>query len=292
MHLLELLRAHPPLFAALVFIAGLAVGSFLNVVIHRLPKMLDRTWREQCRQLLSPDAPVGAPGERYNLVVPASNCPGCGHRIRAWENVPVVSWMLLRGRCSACGMRISLRYPLVELAAAVTGAVVAVHFGMTWACLGALMLTWSLIALTMIDIDHQLLPDDITLPLLWTGLVFSLFAGITDVRSAIIGAAAGYLSLWSVYWVFKFATGKEGMGYGDFKLLAGIGAWLGWQMLPAVVLLAAVVGAAVGSLMILLQRLGRGVPMPFGPYLAAAAWIALIWGERINDVYLGFSGLG
>lgn len=289
--MIDLLQTHTGLFTSLVFVAGLVVGSFLNVVIHRLPRMLDREWRSQCRAFLELDERV-EPTPRYNLVVPGSRCPACGHAIRAWENVPVISWLFLGGRCSACRIRISARYPIVELVAGVLGAVVAGHFGPSWACLGALLLTWSLIALTMIDFDHQLLPDDITLPLLWLGLVFSLFAGMTPTTDAVIGAAAGYLSLWGVYWLFKLATGKEGMGYGDFKLLAALGAWLGWQYLPAVILLSAVVGAVVGIALILLKRRGREVPMPFGPYLAAAGWIALVWGEELNQGYLRLAGIG
>ena len=288
--MIEAFRSHPTVFVGWVFVVGLVVGSFLNVVVHRLPKMLDRDWRRDCRLLDDPDAEL--PDEpAYNLVTPGSHCPACGHRIRAWENVPVVSWLALGARCSACRVHISARYPLVELAAAVLGALVAAHFGVTWACAGALALTWSLVALTMIDFDHQLLPDTVTLPLVWLGLVFSLFAGMTTPEDAIIGAAAGYLSLWSVYWLFKLATGKEGMGYGDFKLLAALGAWLGWQALPAVIMLSAVVGAVVGIALIVAQRLGRQVPMPFGPYLAAAGFIALLWGDVINDAYLRFSGL-
>lgn len=291
MHLIDLMREHLALFIGLVFATGLVVGSFLNVVIHRLPRMLDRGWRRECRALLEPGADVGDE-PAYNLVTPGSHCPACEHRIRPWENIPVVSWLLLRGRCSACGTRISVRYPIVELVAAVLAAAVAWRFGFGWACLGALLLTWSLIALTVIDFDHQLLPDAITLPVLWLGLLWSLSGDFASTPDAVIGAAAGYLSLWSVYWTFKLATGKEGMGHGDFKLLAMLGAWLGWQSLPAVILLSAGVGAIVGIALILLQRLGRDVPMPFGPYLAAAGWIALMWGDSINQAYLRSAGLG
>ena len=288
--MIQAFGSHPALFVGWVFAVGLVVGSFLNVVIHRLPKMLERGWRRDCLQLDDPDAAL--PEEpRYDLVVPGSHCPACGHRIRAWENVPLLSWVALRARCSGCGVRISARYPLVELAAGVLSAAVAAHFGFSWECLGALAMTWALIALTMIDFDHQLLPDAITLPLVWLGLLFSVFAGFTTPVDAILGAAAGYLSLWSVYWLFKLATGKEGMGYGDFKLLAALGAWLGWQALPAIIMLSAAVGAVVGIALIVAQRLGRQVPMPFGPYLAAAGWIALLWGAEINGAYLRFSGL-
>ncbi len=288
--MIELLRSNPGLFVAWVSVAGLVVGSFLNVVIYRLPKMMERAWRQECRAMFEPDAPADDDA-RFDLIQPGSRCPACGHRIRPWENVPILSWLALRARCSACGVRISARYPLVELAAGVAAGVVAANFGVTWECLGALLLTWSLIALTMIDFDHQLLPDSITLPMLWLGLVFSVFAATITPVDAILGAAAGYLSLWSVYWLFKLATGKEGMGYGDFKLLAMLGAWLGWQSLPAIILLSAIVGAVVGIALILAQRLGRQVPMPFGPYLAAAGWIALLWGDALNDAYLRAAGL-
>lgn len=282
---------YPGLFAGFVFVVGLVVGSFLNVVIHRLPRMLDRSWRRDCRALLEPSSPA-LDEPAYNLVTPGSHCPACDHRIRPWENVPVLSWLFLRGRCSACGTRIGVRYPVVELVAGLLAAAVAWRFGLAWACLGALLLTWALVALTVIDFDHQLLPDAITLPFLWLGLLWSLGGDFASVRDSVIGAAAGYLSLWSVYWAFKLATGKEGMGYGDFKLLAMLGAWLGWQSLPAIVLLSAGVGAVVGVVMILLQRLGRDVPMPFGPYLAAAGWIALMWGDDINRIYLRTAGMG
>ena len=284
------MRGNPDVFVGLGFVLGLVVGSFLNVVIHRLPKMLDRGWRRDCELYLQPDRPYDA-GERYDLVQPGSHCPACGHRIRAWENIPVISWLFLRAKCSSCGAPISMRYPLVELVAAIASAVVAAHYGVSWECAGALAVTWSLIALTMIDYDHQLLPDAITLPMMWLGLIFSLFASFATPTDAIIGAAAGYLSLWSVYWLFKLATGKEGMGYGDFKLLAMLGAWLGWQALPAVILLSAGVGAVVGIALVIAQRMGREVPMPFGPYLAAAGWIALLWGDEINAAYLRASGL-
>ncbi|MEX0900998.1 MAG: A24 family peptidase [Gammaproteobacteria bacterium] len=287
--MIELLRGNPGLFVAWVAVAGLVVGSFLNVVIHRLPKMMDRAWRRECRAKFEPDADDDT--ARYDLVQPGSHCPACGHRIRAWENVPLLSWVALRARCSACSVRISARYPLIELVAGVAAGVVAAHFGVTWECLGALLLTWSLIALTMIDFDHQLLPDSITLPMLWLGLLFSVFTATVTPVDAILGAAAGYLSLWSVYWLFKLATGKEGMGHGDFKLLAMLGAWLGWQALPAVIMLSAIVGAVVGITLILAQRLGRQVPMPFGPYLAAAGWIALLWGDALNGAYLRAAGL-
>ena len=268
-------------WAALAF--GLCVGSFLNVVIHRLPKMMEREWRAQCAELAG-----AAPEEQaaYNLVVPRSGCPHCGHRIGALENVPLISYAFLRGKCSACGARISLRYPLVELAAGLVAGYAAMRFGLSVAALGAMLFSWTLIALAVIDIDTQLLPDDITLPLLWAGLLFNLSGTFVPLQAAVIGAIAGYLALWSIFWLFKFATGKEGMGYGDFKLLAALCAWLGWQALPLVILLSSVVGASVGIALIALARHGRNVPIPFGPYLAAAGFIALFWGEAISRKYL------
>ena len=257
---------------------GLCVGSFLNVVIHRLPKMLEREWRVQCAELAGTAPPEAQP---YNLVVPRSACPGCGRRIPARQNIPLLSWFLLRGRCAACGAPISVRYPVVEVAGGVVAAYAAWRYGPTLAALGAMLFCWSLIALTAIDLDTQMLPDDITLPLLWTGLAFNLDATFARLGPAVIGAIAGYLTLWSVYWGFKLVTGKEGMGYGDFKLLAAIGAWLGWQMLPLVILLSSVVGALVGITLIAFAGHGRDKPIPFGPYLAAAGAIALLWGKDI-----------
>ena len=276
-------------WAALVF--GLCVGSFLNVVIHRLPRMLDRQWREQCAELATesagaaPPAPESAAGP-YNLWTPRSACPGCGKPIAARHNVPVFSWIALRGRCAACGARITARYPLVELAGGIVAAYAAVRFGASLAALGAMVYCWCMIALTAIDLDTQLLPDDITLPLLWAGLLFNLGGTFVPLGSAVIGAIAGYLALWLVYWGFKLATGKEGMGYGDFKLLAAIGAWLGWQALPLVILLSSVVGAVVGLSMIVFGGHGRDKPIPFGPYLAAAGAIALFWGAQITARWL------
>jgi leader peptidase (prepilin peptidase)/N-methyltransferase len=273
--------------ASLLF--GLAVGSFLNVVIYRLPKMLEAQWTRDCREHLGEKATP--PEETFNLNRPASHCPACQHRIRAWENIPLISWLLLRGRCSHCKAPISPRYPIIELVTGLLSVAVATHFGFTIAGASALFLTWALIALSMIDFDVQLLPDNITLPFLWLGLLLSLSDTFTDPRSAIIGAAAGYLVLWSVYQLFKRITGKEGMGYGDFKLLALLGAWLGWQHLPQIILLSAFVGAAVGISLILLRGRDRNIPIPFGPYLAAAGWISLMWGDAINHAYLRWTGL-
>jgi leader peptidase (prepilin peptidase)/N-methyltransferase len=273
----------PAVATAAGAVLGLLVGSFLNVVIHRLPRMLERGWAEQCAELRG-ETP--APGPAYNLVVPRSACPACGHRIGALENVPVLSWLALRGRCRGCGTRIPARYPLVELLGGVLGALAIAHFGPTWQGLAACGLLWTLIALTFIDADTQLLPDDLTLPLLWAGLVANLFGLFVPLREAVIGALAGYLSLWTVYWAFKLIRGKEGMGYGDFKLLAALGAWLGWKVLPAIVLLSSVVGAVVGIALILFRRHDRGSPLPYGPYLAAAGAIALFAGRPLASLYL------
>jgi len=282
---------------------GLCVGSFLNVVIHRLPRMMEREWRAQCAELAqgtadpeapaasAGSAPAGVPPENeaaahFDLIVPRSACPSCGHRITALENVPVVSWLVLRGKCSACGVRINARYPLVELAGGLVAGYAAWRFGFSLAALGAMLYCWTLIALAAIDLDTQLLPDDLTLLLVWSGLAFNLGGTFAPLSSAVIGAISGYLFLWSVYWAFKFATGKEGMGYGDFKLLAAIGAWLGWQALPLVVLVSSIVGAAVGVSLMVIARHGRNRPLPFGPYLAAAGLIALFWGAEISRRWL------
>ena len=295
MQSLAFLGNQPAIFVSLIFILGLLVGSFLNVVIHRLPLMLQRDWRAQCASLLDQPPPTE---ETYNLVVPRSACPHCGHVIGALENIPVLSYLALRGRCSACKARISPRYPLVEALTAALSAVVAWHFGPGWVCVFALVVTWSLLALTAIDLDHKLLPDIITLPLLWLGLLVSLFGfgwegrpAFADLRSAVIGAAAGYLSLWLLYHAFRLLTGKEGMGYGDFKLLGALGAWLGWQGLPLIILLSTVVGAGLGVVMIIAGKRDRQTQIPFGPYLAAAGWIAMLWGNDITRAYLSLSGL-
>ena len=270
---------------------GLMVGSFLNVVIHRLPVMLEREWAQQCRELQGHEEPAEG-GSPYNLVVPRSACPKCGVMITARDNIPLLSYVLLKGRCRNCGTRIPLRYPMVEALTAILTVAVVWKFGLGWPMVAALALTWSLVALTFIDLDHQILPDSITQPVLWLGIAISLFGLFVDARSSIIGALAGYLSLWTVYWMFKLFTGKEGMGYGDFKLLALLGAWLGWQVLPLTILLSAVVGAVTGVTLILLRRHEGGQPMPFGPYLAGAGWIALMWGNDLTNAYLGYIGLG
>ncbi len=263
---------------------GLCIGSFLNVVIHRLPRMMEREWTAQCAEFRGE---LTSTAEPYNLLVPRSACPSCHRPIKASENIPVLSYVLLKGRCAECGTAISPRYPFVEIITALLSGATALKFGLGWQTAGALILIWSLLALTFIDFDTQLLPDAITLPLLWLGLLFNLESTFTSVQSAVIGAAAGYLALWSVYWLFKLATGKEGMGYGDFKLLAALGAWLGWTMLPAIILLSSLVGACVGICLIVFARHGRNIPIPFGPYLAAAGVLALFLGHEINRLYLG-----
>jgi leader peptidase (prepilin peptidase)/N-methyltransferase len=291
----SLLAASPALFACVAAAFGLVIGSFLNVVIHRLPAVLERRWRAECADLAGQPPPPA--GEKYNLVTPRSRCPACNAPIRAIHNIPVVSWLALRGRCAACRAPISARYPLVELATGAAFAAVAWHFGFGLQALLGFVFTAYLVALTGIDLDRQLLPDILTLPLVWIGLVASLWhaggeAPPVAPRDALAGAAAGYLFLWSVFQLFRLLTGKEGMGYGDFKLFAAAGAWLGWQMLPLVLLLAAVVGAVTGIALIVARRHGRGVPIPFGPYLAGASWIAMLWGPPIVDAWLSAARLG
>lgn len=288
MPVIELLAGSAPAFISVIFILGLLIGSFLNVVIHRLPQMMHREWQQQCHELIGSEAPETT---LLSLSTPRSRCPHCGHAISALENIPIISYLFLRGRCHACQAHISLRYPLIEALTGALSAVVAWHFGFSWVCLGALLLTWALVALTFIDVDEQLLPDSITLPLLWLGLFFNLFGSFTTLQSAVIGALAGYLSLWLVFHAFRLITGKEGMGFGDFKLLAALGAWLGWEFLPVIILLSSLVGAVVGISLILLRQHQRSQPIPFGPYLAAAGWLALIWGDVINSGYLRWSGL-
>ena len=288
MELFNLLEHNPAFFTGTVFVLGLMVGSFLNVVIHRLPLMMERGWQAQCKDYLG-ESP--AEQDPLTLAKPASHCPHCGHKIRFYENIPVLSYLWLRGKCSSCRQAISIRYPLIELLTGVMSAVIAWHFGFGWQAGTALLLTWALIALSMIDADHQLLPDAITLPFLWLGLTLSLFPVFADMRASLIGAIAGYMSLWIVYQLFKLLTGKEGMGFGDFKLLALLGAWLGWQSLPMIILLSSLVGAVLGGAMIAIQGRDRAQPIPFGPYLAIAGWIALLWGERISSAYLRWSGM-
>jgi leader peptidase (prepilin peptidase) / N-methyltransferase len=284
-------EAWPIAFFLFVGLMGLIIGSFLNVVAYRLPIMMELAWRAQAAEIDTNPVPVPAHAEtgRFDLAWPPSTCPSCGRRIAAIHNLPVLSYLALRGRCASCGYRISPRYPFVEAAAAIVGLAVAYAFGPTWATVAALGFSWALLALALVDIDHKLLPDSITLPLLWAGLVIAAFplGGkplFTDLHSSVIGAVAGYLSLWTVYQLFKLVTGKEGMGYGDFKLLAAIGAWLGWQKLPLVILLSAAVGSVVGIALLAGGR-SRDVPIPFGPYLAAAGWVALVFGEPLMRLY-------
>jgi leader peptidase (prepilin peptidase)/N-methyltransferase len=280
----ELLRADPALLTGLVFVLSLLIGSFLNVVIHRLPKMMEAEWQAQCAELRGE---TEADMPRYNLWLPRSACVKCGHSITALENIPLLSWLWLRGRCSSCGTPISARYPLVELLTALLSAAVAWKWGLSMQTLGALILVWMLIALAFIDLDTTLLPDSLTMPLLWLGLLFNLGGHFASLPDAVIGAMAGYGVLWTVYWLFKLVTGKEGMGFGDFKLLAAIGAWLGWQMLPVTLLLSSVVGAAIGVAMILLVKHDRRIPIPFGPYLAGGGLVALFFGADLTQAYLG-----
>lgn len=285
-----ILSLFPALFAALAGGVGLLVGSFLNVVIYRLPVMMRRGWRKDCIEYLQLPAEPGL-DEVFNLVLPLSRCPSCQTPIKPHQNIPVLSYVFLKGRCAACQAPISLRYPIIEAFTCLVSVMVAWHFGYGAQAAFALLLSWSLIALSFIDIDEQLLPDSIILPLLWLGLLLSLFGVFTDAHASIIGAAAGYLSLWSVYHLFKLATGKEGMGYGDFKLLALFGAWLGWQYVPVIILLSSLVGAVLGVAMIVVNKHDRNKPIPFGPYLAAAGWIALLWGKELNQLYLSVAGI-
>lgn len=265
-------------------VLGMLIGSFLNVVIYRLPKMMQResdnyVAHESGKELPHP--------ERYNLILPRSACPNCGHQITAFENIPVLSYLIIGGKCTSCKTPISIRYPIIEALTGLLSAFMIWHFGSGLPGLAAMVFVWFLVAMTFIDADTQLLPDDLTLPLLWGGLLINIFSTFTSLESAVIGAAAGYLSLWSIYWLFKLAIGKEGMGYGDFKLLAALGAWMGWSMLPLIVLLSSAVGAIIGISMIVLGKLGKGKPIPFGPYLAIAGLIALVWGKILTHQYLG-----
>jgi leader peptidase (prepilin peptidase)/N-methyltransferase len=288
MSLLDFLAHQPLALVFCVLLLGLLIGSFLNVVVYRLPKMLVRDWQSQAREILS--LPTETPGETFNLILPNSRCPHCSHEIKPWENIPIISYLFLRGKCSACKAHISLRYPLVELSCGLLSAYVAWHFGFTWQTGAMLLLTWGLLAMSLIDADHQLLPDALVLPLLWLGLIVNQFGLFSSPADALWGAVAGYLSLWSVYWLFKLVTGKEGMGYGDFKLLAMLGAWGGWQILPLTILLSSLVGAVLGLIMLKLRNAETSTPIPFGPYLAIAGWIALLWGDQITGTYLQIAG--
>lgn len=285
MEFLILLYQQPLIFIIAATVAGLMIGSFLNVVIHRVPKMMEAEWQRNCTELRGEEA---AAPVRYSLLTPASTCPACGHAIRAWENIPVLSYLALRGKCSACKTRISPRYPLVEALSGLIAGLIAWRYGFGLLPMAAMVFTFFLIALTFIDFDTHLLPDDITLPMLWLGLLVNIGGGFVDLQSAVIGAMAGYLSLWSIYWLFKLVTGKEGMGYGDFKLLAAIGAWFGWQLLPAVILLSSLIGSAIGIALIVFANHRRNVPIPFGPYLALGGIAAVFWGPQLARLYLPY----
>jgi leader peptidase (prepilin peptidase)/N-methyltransferase len=273
---------NPLATGGLVLLLGLCIGSFLNVVIYRLPVIMERKWHAECCELLHQPNNVT---DKFNLATPASRCPKCGHQIKIWENIPVLSWLLLRGKCSNCKTPISLRYPLVELATGLLSLLVFLAFGPTAKMLSALILTWAVIALTMIDFDTQLLPDDITLPLVWAGLLVNMHGLWVPLNQAVLGAAFGYLSLWSIYWLFKLVTGKEGMGYGDFKLLAALGAWLGPTQLPLIILLSSCVGAVIGGIYAAIRK--ESAPFAFGPYLAIAGLIAMFTGPELIHWYLG-----
>jgi leader peptidase (prepilin peptidase) / N-methyltransferase len=283
---LAFFQQSPLAFSIYIFVIGLLVGSFLNVVIYRLPKMMQREWRSDCLEFLEQSAEEKA--ETFNLVLPRSRCGNCGHKITAWENIPIISYLFLRGKCSSCKAHISIQYPLVELFTGVVSLWIALHFGVTLQTAFALLFSWTLIAASGIDIGHKLLPDTMTLPLMWLGILLGFFDIFVDLETSVIGAMAGYMSLWSVYIVFKVITGKEGMGHGDFKLLAMLGAWMGWKMLLVIVLTSSFVGAIVGLTMIALKKSSRATQIPFGPYLAAAGWISLLYGEQLNRFYFSF----
>jgi leader peptidase (prepilin peptidase) / N-methyltransferase len=286
-NIIELFHIYPAFYLGTIFITGLLVGSFLNVVIYRLPVMMESDWKQQCCELLNINDVKDMKVEKnFNLIVPRSSCPNCDHQVKAIENIPVISYLFLKGKCSNCKNNISIRYPLIELISAFTAIIVAFYFGVTIQTLFAILLTWSLISLSMIDFDHQLLPDDITLPLLWLGLAINLFGIFTDIESSVLGAIFGYGTLWIVYISFKLITGKEGMGHGDFKLLAMLGAWFGWQSLPLIIILSSVVGATVGILLIIFKSHDRTTAIPFGPYLAIAGWVSMLWGPYLMSAYL------
>jgi leader peptidase (prepilin peptidase)/N-methyltransferase len=287
--IIQLMADSSIFFLSVVFVVSLMVGSFLNVVIYRLPIMMERSWKTEYQGYFEPEKPSEAKQETFNLVKPDSTCPSCQHKIRAWENIPLISWLALKGKCSQCKNPISVRYPLVELATGLLSVSLAWYFGFGAAALSGVVFTWLLVAMIFIDLDKMLLPDQLTLPLLWFGLILSLNSTFVSSQDAILGAAAGYLSLWSLYWGFKLLTGKEGMGYGDFKLLAALGAWVGWQHLPIVILLSSFVGAIVGISMLVLQGKDKGQAIPFGPYLATAGWITLLYGEWIGQQYLDWA---
>jgi leader peptidase (prepilin peptidase)/N-methyltransferase len=284
----DFFTSSPLAFTLATLVLGLLIGSFLNVLIYRLPVMMERDWRAQARDMLA--LPAEDKTETFNLFLPHSRCPHCAHKIRAWENLPVISYLFLGGKCSACKAPISKRYPLIELACGLLSAFIAWHFGFGWQAGAVLLLSWGLLAMSVIDMDHQLLPDSLVLPLLWLGLIANTFGLFTNLHDALWGAVLGYMSLWSVFWIFKLLTGKEGMGQGDFKLLALFGAWGGWQIVPLTILVSSAVGAVLGLIILRLRNAETSTPIPFGPYLAIAGWIALLWGGQITDSYLQFAG--
>ena len=286
--IITLMTNSPAYFYAIVVVFSLLIGSFLNVVIYRLPKMLEQGWKSECREFLADELakPIQTNESPITLSTPSSSCPKCQHKIRFYENIPVISWLFLRGKCSQCKAKISLRYPLVELTTAILSVIIAAHYGVTFTTLMLLVLTWGLVCLTLIDVDHMLLPDQITLPLLWLGLLVNINGAIVPLNDAVIGAVVGYMSLFSIFWLFKLITGKEGMGHGDFKLVALFGAWIGWQLLPLLILMASAVGAIIGISLMVFKNHQREQAIPFGPYLAIAGWITLLWGNGIWSWYL------
>jgi len=299
MELIHLLQTYAVAFYGVVAFVSLMVGSFLNVVIHRLPIMMERGWRDGVKEYLTDQQvdrkiPLNLefqselPPEPFNIAVPRSRCPQCGNEIKAWQNIPIISYLILAGKCAGCTTAISVRYPIIEFVTLILSLVVAWNLGPTPAALLGIIITWFLVAMSMIDFDHQLLPDSMTLPLMWIGLIAALIPIFADLRSAVIGAAAGYMTLWSIYQLFKLITGKEGMGYGDFKLLAALGALLGWQDLPIIILLSSLVGAVVGLVIIAVTGRDKNIPIPFGPYLAAAGWITMLWGDKLSNWYYNF----
>lgn len=288
---ISLMNSNQTFFFGVTFIFSLMIGSFLNVVIFRLPKMLEQGWKKECREFLADELAKPTSQNEEELITlstPSSTCPSCQHKIRFYENIPVISWLVLRGKCSQCRSKISLRYPLVELTTAILSVVIAAHFGVTLTTLFLLILTWGLVCLTLIDFDHMLLPDQITLPLLWLGLLVNLNGAIVPLNDSVIGAVTGYMSLFIIFWLFKLITGKEGMGHGDFKLVAVFGAWIGWQLLPLLILMASAVGAVIGISMMMFKNHQREQAIPFGPYLAIAGWITLLWGNGIWAWYLSY----
>ncbi|MGY8814527.1 MAG: prepilin peptidase [Gammaproteobacteria bacterium] len=288
MNLITVFQQHPLFFYIVVTIFGLLIGSFLNVVIYRLPKMMEQEWRNECSLLLEISPPTDA-NNKFNLILPGSSCPHCHIKISPLDNIPIISFILLRGKCKNCKVKISWRYPLIELSSSLLALFIAIQFGLSIQMILVLLFTWSLLTLSVIDIDHKLLPDNITLPFLWIGIISNIFGYFTDIYSSLFGAIFGYLILWFVYIVFKVITGKDGMGHGDFKLLAMLGAWLGWQYLPLIIILSSLLGSIIGISLIMLKLHNRTQPIPFGPYLALAGWIALIYGDSLNSLYVNWT---